>query len=110
MMRRGRPLAAWGFLCLPLFIVILPTPIYSHSLSHLVNARDAWLTAIHPCGYTQIARVHAEVAVYDVVVKNARIVDGSGMPSTIGDVAVAGDKIAAVGRIKDSARRTLDAD
>jgi N-acyl-D-amino-acid deacylase len=46
----------------------------------------------------------------DVLIKNARIVDGSGMPSFVGDVAVSGGKIAEVGRIKDAGRRTVDAD
>jgi N-acyl-D-amino-acid deacylase len=46
----------------------------------------------------------------DILIKNARIVDGSGMPSFVGDVAVAGGKIADVGRIKSAGRRTIDAD
>ena len=45
----------------------------------------------------------------DLLIKNARIVDGSGMPSFVGDVAVAGGSIADVGRIKDGGRRTIDA-
>ena len=35
--------------------------------------------------------------VYDLLVKNGRIVDGSGMPSFRGDVAVSGGKIVELG-------------
>ncbi len=45
----------------------------------------------------------------DLVIKNARIVDGSGKPSFVGDVAVAGDRIVSVGPIAGAAARTIDA-
>jgi N-acyl-D-amino-acid deacylase len=35
--------------------------------------------------------------VYDLLVKNGRIVDGSGMPAFRGDVAVSGGKIVELG-------------
>jgi N-acyl-D-amino-acid deacylase len=38
----------------------------------------------------------AQVATYDLVLRNARIVDGTGNPSYRGDVAVRGDTIAAI--------------
>ena len=41
----------------------------------------------------------AEPAPYDLVVRNGRIVDGTGNPWFHGDVAVRGDRIVAVGRI-----------
>ena len=47
---------------------------------------------------------------YDLLIKNARVVDGSGLPWFQGDVAVQGAKIAAVGKVTDSARRVIDAD
>src|SRR5436309_14199220 len=47
---------------------------------------------------------------YDLVIKNGRIVDGSGMPAYAGDVGIAGDRIAAVGKVDGPARRTVDAD
>ena len=37
---------------------------------------------------------------FDLLLKGGRIYDGSGMPSFTGDVAVAGGKIAAIGRLK----------
>lgn len=48
--------------------------------------------------------------VYDLVIRNGKIVDGSGNPWFYGDVAVVGDRISAVGRIpQGSARREIDA-
>src|SRR5262249_21775769 len=38
---------------------------------------------------------------YDLVITNGRIVDGTGAPWFRGDVAIAGDRIAAVGAIAD---------
>lgn len=47
---------------------------------------------------------------HDVVIRNARIVDGTGGPSRHGDVAVAGDRIAAAAaRVPGPARLELDA-
>jgi len=46
---------------------------------------------------------------YDVLITNGRIVDGSGEPAYAGDVAVANGKIAAVGKVDGPARQTLDA-
>ena len=45
---------------------------------------------------------------FDVVVRNGRIVDGTGAPWFRGDVAVAGDRIAAVGQLStDAAAATI---
>lgn len=47
---------------------------------------------------------------YDLVIRNARILDGAGNAWFVGDVAVRGDTIAAVGRVSQlSAKWTLDA-
>jgi len=52
----------------------------------------------------------AVAAPYDLLIKNARVVDGSGNPWFRGDVAVNGARIAAVGRLPDaSAVRIIDA-
>jgi N-acyl-D-aspartate/D-glutamate deacylase len=48
--------------------------------------------------------------VYDLAVKNGWIVDGIGMPRVFGDVAVQGGRIAEIGRVREPARRTIDAD
>jgi len=47
---------------------------------------------------------------YDLIIRNGTIVDGSGMPRFRADVAIEGDKIAAIGKIRESARETIDAD
>ena len=47
---------------------------------------------------------------YDLLIKNGRVIDGSGEPSFNGDVAVKDGKIVGVGRFNDSAARTIDAD
>jgi N-acyl-D-amino-acid deacylase len=47
---------------------------------------------------------------YDLLIKNGRIIDGSGMPAFRGDVAVSNGKIVATGKLRDSATRTIDAD
>src|SRR5262245_25612251 len=47
---------------------------------------------------------------YDLLIKNGRIIDGSGMPVFRGDVAVQHGKIVAIGKLRDSAARTIDAD
>jgi len=46
---------------------------------------------------------------YDVLITNGRIVDGTGEPAYAGDVAIADGKIAAVGRVDGEARQVLDA-
>ena len=48
--------------------------------------------------------------VYDLLVKNGRIVDGSGMPSFQGDVGVLKGKIVEVGYLSGPATRTIDAE
>jgi len=49
-------------------------------------------------------------AAYDVVIKNGRIIDGSGNSWVSGDVAITGDRIAKIGRLDSStAKRVIDA-
>ena len=45
---------------------------------------------------------------YDLLIKNGRVVDGSGMPAFQGDVGVKNGKIAEIGRLSGAATRTLD--
>jgi N-acyl-D-aspartate/D-glutamate deacylase len=47
---------------------------------------------------------------YDLLIKNGTVIDGTGAPRRQADVAVAGGKIAEIGKIKDSATKTIDAD
>ena len=46
----------------------------------------------------------------DRLIRGATIVDGSGAPGVVGDVAVEGDRIVDMGRVAGSARQTIDAD
>jgi len=47
---------------------------------------------------------------YDLLIKNGRVVDGSGGPSFTADVAVHQGKIVGVGRFNESATRIIDAE
>ncbi len=47
---------------------------------------------------------------YDLLIRNGRIVDGSGMPSYRGDVGVRDGYIAEIGKLSGAAARSVDAD
>src|SRR5256712_11952448 len=47
---------------------------------------------------------------YDLLIKNGRIIDGSGRPAFHGDVGVMRGKIAELGRLDGPAKRTIEAD
>jgi N-acyl-D-aspartate/D-glutamate deacylase len=47
---------------------------------------------------------------YDLLIKNGRIIDGSGRPAFHGDVAVARGKIVELGRLGGPARQVIEAD
>ncbi|MEA3044040.1 MAG: N-acyl-D-amino-acid deacylase [Sphingomonadales bacterium] len=51
----------------------------------------------------------APTPVYDVVIRGGTIYDGRGGPPFAGDVAIAGDRIVAVGRVRGGGRREIDA-
>jgi len=46
---------------------------------------------------------------HDLIIRGATLYDGTGAAGRCADVAVAGGRIAAVGRVKEGARRSLDA-
>jgi N-acyl-D-aspartate/D-glutamate deacylase len=46
---------------------------------------------------------------YDLIIKNGKIIDGSGIPGFHGDVAVSGGRIVEMGQVSGSAKRVLDA-
>jgi N-acyl-D-amino-acid deacylase len=45
----------------------------------------------------------------DLVLRNGRIIDGSGNPAFFGDVGVSGDRVVAVGKVEGQANRVIDA-
>ncbi len=47
---------------------------------------------------------------YDLIIKNGKIIDGSGIPGFRGDVAISGGRIVGVGLVTGDARRVLNAD
>jgi len=47
---------------------------------------------------------------YDLIVRNGKIIDGSGIPGFHADVAVSGGRIVEIGQVSGDARRVLDAD
>lgn len=46
---------------------------------------------------------------YDLVIRGGNVIDGSGQPARIGDVAIQDGKIVAVGQVDGDARREIDA-
>jgi N-acyl-D-amino-acid deacylase len=51
----------------------------------------------------------AQEDVYDILIRNGRIIDGTGSPWYAGDVGIRGGRIAAIGTLGGAARRTVDA-
>ena len=46
---------------------------------------------------------------YDLVIRNGTVVDGTGLPKYRADVGLNGDRIAAIGRIRERGKEELDA-
>ena len=47
---------------------------------------------------------------YDLIIRNGKVIDGSGIPGFYGDVAISGNRIVEIGQVSGDARRVLDAD
>jgi N-acyl-D-amino-acid deacylase len=57
-----------------------------------------------------ILQASAQAPAYDVIIRNGKIMDGSGNPWYAGDIAIQGDRIAAIGRLENAAaKRVIDA-
>lgn len=46
---------------------------------------------------------------YDLVIRNGKIVDGTGVEAFVGDIAIEGNKIVAVGEVSGAGKREIDA-
>src|SRR5438552_12664533 len=52
----------------------------------------------------------AQAPAYDILITNARIVDGTGAPWFVGDIGIRGDRIAAIGDLRHAiAEKRIDA-
>lgn len=47
--------------------------------------------------------------VYDVIIRNGTIVDGSGAPGFVGDIGINGDQIVAIGEVSGQGKEEIDA-
>ncbi len=56
-----------------------------------------------------VVAASAQAAEFDLIIRNARIADGSGAPLVAGDVAVKDGRIAATGKVSGSAKEEIDA-
>src|SRR2546429_1745437 len=55
-------------------------------------------------------KAQAALAAYDVIIRNGRVIDGSGRPGLLADVAIKNDRIVRVGNLRGAkARREIDA-
>lgn len=67
-------------------------------------------SAAYDAPLTPVAAAPEETAAYDVLIRNGRIIDGSGNPWVSGDVAIRGNRIVAIGHLGDvKAKRVIDA-
>ena len=89
-------------------------------MRYLVRGLAALLTVVITPGVTSISpgvplsaqspagvSAAAQAEVYDVIIRNGRVLDGSGNPWVRGDVAIRGARIAAVGRLADAKATTI---
>ena len=57
-----------------------------------------------------VSSLSAQTTTYDVIIRNGKIIDGSGNPWASGDIAISGDRIAKIGNLANaSAKRIVDA-
>lgn len=62
-----------------------------------------------PCSVAPKA-TNAALAAYDIIIRNGRVVDGTGRPAFNADVAIKGDRIARIGNLRGvKANREIDA-
>ncbi len=74
----------------------------------LVTLFCVTLLVFHFVGMT--GSMDAAIAGYDIIIHNARVIDGSGRPAFAADIAIQGDRIARIGNLPGAkAKREFDA-
>ena len=74
-----------------------------------INAFARLLCTFLSCAPLTLAQIPT-AGTYDVVIHGARIIDGTGNPWYAGDIGIQGERIAAIGNLKDAqAKKTIDA-
>ena len=75
----------------------------------LRRARHLLIVPLALCAMFMFSQSNAKNE-YDIIIKNGRIVDGTGNPWTSGDIALRGDRIAKIGNLKNAtAKKVVDA-
>ncbi len=80
-------------------------PFFDHEGGTVTRVAIALLVAGGALTFVQAQQARP----FDLLITNARIIDGTGGPSVTGSVAVRGGRIAGVGRVSGAATRTLNA-
>src|SRR6266436_9219165 len=82
---------------------------YSKALN-CMNGRIALALTLTLSAMTAVTSVLSKASDYDLIIKNGRVIDGSGRPAFNADVAIKGDRIARIGNLGGvRAKRSIDA-
>ena len=75
-----------------------------------MNGRIALALTLTLSAMTAVTSVLSKTSDYDLIIKNGRVIDGSGKPAFNADVAIKGDRIVGIGNLAGArAKRTIDA-
>ena len=75
-----------------------------------MNGRIAFALTLTLSAMTAVTSVRSKTSDYDLIIRNGRVIDGSGRPAFNADVAIKGDRIARIGNLGGArAKRTIDA-
>jgi N-acyl-D-amino-acid deacylase len=80
-------------------------------MNKMLSMIGACLAAVVLALALPVAAVAQQAAEYDVLIRGGRVLDGTGMPWRLADLAISGDRIVAVGHIPADAKaaRVIDA-